>query len=86
MNAVRALYLAALSFLLVACGPPSTAEALKKAEKVKTKSELESALGRPTEISKLGPLENWTYKTSDGSVSFVITGETVQLSTGGTRK
>lgn len=80
----RLFALAALSFLLAACGPPSTADALKKAEGVKTKAQLESALGKPTEIGKLGPIENWTYKTSDGSVSFVITGDTVQLSSGGT--
>ncbi len=80
----RFVALAALAFLLAACGPPSTADALKKAEGVKTRTELESRLGKPTEIAKLGPIENWTYKTSDGSVSFVITGDTVQMSSGGT--
>ncbi len=75
-----------LPLLLAACGPPTTAQALKKAEKIQMKAELESALGRPDEISKLGPVEKWIYKTSDGAVSFIITGDRVTLSTGGTEK
>jgi len=72
-------------FLLVACGPPDSAEILRKAEGVKTKTELERAIGRPDEVSKLGPIETWTYKTSDGAVSFLITGERVQIAAGGNR-
>ncbi|HEX6981063.1 MAG TPA: hypothetical protein VF342_17365 [Alphaproteobacteria bacterium] len=74
-----------IGFLLVACGPPDSAEVFRKAEGVKTKTELEQAIGRPDEVSKLGPIETWTYKTSDGAVSFLITGERVQLATGSSR-
>lgn len=76
----------ALPLMLIACGPPSTDEALRKAENAKSKVDLEKALGRPTEIQKLGPIEQWTYKTSDGSVTFVIAGNTVTLASGGTTK
>jgi len=34
---------------------------------VGTRAELERALGRPSDISKLGPVEQWTYKASNGS-------------------
>jgi hypothetical protein len=48
---------------------------LKKAEGADTKAELEAALGTPSEVSKVGPIEKWTYKASDGSVIFLITGD-----------
>lgn len=76
--------LLAAALTLAACGPASTADTLKKAEKIETKAALEKALGRPTGVNKLGPIEQWTYKTSDGSVTFLITGERVALSAGGT--
>ncbi|WP_298726063.1 hypothetical protein [uncultured Ferrovibrio sp.] len=82
----RLVLMLALPLMLAACGPPSTDEALRKSEGARTKGELEKALGRPTEIQKLGPIEQWTYKTSDGSVTFVIAGETVTLASGGTTK
>lgn len=75
-----------LPLALIACGPPSSADTLKKAEKAGTKADLEKAIGKPTEISKLGPLEQWTYKTSDGSVTFTIAGDKVTLASGGTKK
>jgi hypothetical protein len=74
----------ALPLALIACGPPSTADALKKAEKASTKADLEKALGSPTEIQKLGPLEKWIYKTSDGSIMVMIAGDKVTLASGGT--
>ena len=52
---------------------------LTRAEKVKTKTELERALGAPDERDKLGPLEVWTYDVSDGNVTFLITGDDVTL-------
>lgn len=76
----------ALPLALVACGAPSTDETLRKAQNAGTRAELEKALGRPTEIQKVGPIEQWTYKTSDGSVTFIITGDTVTVSTGGTTR
>ncbi|MBC7134128.1 hypothetical protein [Oceanibaculum nanhaiense] len=76
-----------LGLLLAACGDPSKADILKKAENISTKAELESKLGRPDEISKLGPVEQWIYKAKDGSVLFVITGDSVALqATGGKRE
>lgn len=82
----RFVFALILPLALIACGPPSTDEALRKAEKAGTKAELEKALGRPSEIQKLGPLEQWSYKTSDGSVTFVIAGDKVTLASGGTTK
>ena len=75
-----------LPLAVVACGPDSSEQVIKKAEKAGTKAELEKAIGRPTEISKLGPIEQWTYKTKDGQVSFTITGDKVMLASGGTKK
>jgi len=69
---------------LAACGDPSKQETLKKAEGVSTRADLEAALGRPDDLSKMGPIERWTYDASDGSVVFLITGDEVALQmTGG---
>lgn len=71
---------AALALLaLAACGDPSKGEIIKKAENASTKAELEKALGPPTEVDKVGPLEKWTYKASDGAVVFAIIGDTVTM-------
>jgi len=68
---------------LAAC-EESKQDILEKAEGVATKSALKSALGRPDTMDKLGPLERWTYKASDGTVIFIITGDTVAIeATGG---
>lgn len=82
----RLVFAIALPLALIACGPPSTDETIRKAQGIGTKAELEKALGRPTEIQKVGPIEQWTYKTSDGSVTFVIAGDKVTVSAGGTSK
>ena len=82
----RLVLMLALPLAIAACGPPSTEETIKKSENISTKAELEKALGRPSEIQKLGPIEQWTYKTSDGSVTFVLAGDTVTLASGGTTK
>lgn len=76
-----------LALLLAACGDPSKADLVKKADGVSTKAELEAKLGRPDDIAKLGPIEQWIYKAKDGSVLFVITGDSVALqATGGKRQ
>ncbi len=63
--------------LLAACFAPSKADLIKKAEGASSKAELEAALGEPSEVSKLGPIEKWTYKASDGAVVFVLAGDTI---------
>jgi len=82
LNILAAVALA-LPLFLAACGDPEKADILKKAEGIEDKAKLESALGKPTEVSKLGPIERWTYKAKDGSVTFTITGSTVALSNTG---
>ncbi len=86
----RRLFLAAGVAALVLAGcdqSPSKAEILKKAEGVKTKAELEKVLGKPAELDKVGPIEKWTYKASDGSVTYIIVADQVTLDmTGGSGK
>jgi hypothetical protein len=74
--------LALLGLALVGCSRTKE-EVLAKAEGVKTRAELESRLGRPDDIGKLGPIERWTYKASNGEVVFVIVGDTVTLQAAG---
>ncbi len=64
---------------MLACGPSTQHEIMKKAEGVETKQQLESALGAPDEVDRLGPIETWTYAGSDGAVEFVITGDKIRL-------
>ena len=56
--------------LLVGCGR-SKEDLIQKSRGVATRAELEQALGKPSDISKLGPVEQWTYKASNGNVVFV---------------
>ena len=67
-----------VSSALAACGQ-SKYDILEKAESAETKQELKEALGSPDDVSKLGPLETWTYDASDGRVEFLITGDSVAL-------
>ena len=69
--------------LLAACGDPTKHDIIKDAEGAATKDQLQSILGKPTEVSKLGPIEKWVYAASDGTVVFVITGDSVTLKTTG---
>jgi hypothetical protein len=55
-DTLSALLLAGMLAVLVACGPPSRADLLKKIASVKTKAELEQTLGKPAYIAKLDPL------------------------------
>jgi hypothetical protein len=66
------------SFALLACSD-SKHGILQKAESAETKQQLEAALGAPDDVSKLGPIETWTYEASDGRVEFLITGDKVAL-------
>jgi hypothetical protein len=56
---------------------------VEKARSVSTRAELERALGKPSDIAKLGPVEQWTYKASNGTVAFLIVGDTVTLQAAG---
>jgi len=44
---------------------------------------LERALGKPDDITKLGPVETWRYKASNGEVIFLIVGDDVTLQAAG---
>jgi hypothetical protein len=70
-------------FTLTACGPSSKEDMLAKAREVKTRTQLESALGKPDDVSKLGPVEKWTYKAKNGQVVFVLVGDTVTIEAAG---
>ena len=59
---------------------------LQKAANAETAADLRKALGDPDELSKLGPIETWTYKASDGTVSFTLAAGNVTLSTTGDKK
>jgi hypothetical protein len=76
---MRALAVLALALLALAGCSRAKEDVLKKAETVKTRADLESRLGRPDDIAKLGPMERWTYKATNGEVVFVIVGDAVTL-------
>ena len=73
----------ALALLLAGCGPPSKEDLLAKAKDAKTRAQLEKALGKADDMSKLGPVEKWTYKAKNGQVVFVLVGDTVTLEAAG---
>lgn len=77
LRTILALLFAAA--LLAACGDPDKTEIVEKARGAKTTAELRDKLGDPDDIDKLGPIEKWTYKASDGSVVFVIAGDAVTI-------
>lgn len=80
MPRIAKYLVAALAVLaLTACGDSSKGDIIKKAEGADTKAKLEQALGKPGEVDKVGPVERWTYKASDGEVVFVIAGDTVTM-------
>jgi hypothetical protein len=71
---------------LSGCGDPTKEDILKRVDGVGTKQELEKVLGAPSDISKLGPVETWTYNAINGTVSFLIAGDRVTLSATGDKK
>lgn len=77
MKPVRTLVVLLSLLLLAACFAPSKSELLKKAQGAKSRADLEAALGQPSDVSKIGPIEKWTYVASDGSVVFVLAGDTI---------
>jgi hypothetical protein len=77
----------ALPFVVAACDKLRTkADVLKKAQGVKTKADLEKALGPPSDVDKAGPAEKWTYKCSDGVVVFLIVADRVVFDATGSNK
>ena len=75
----RRLLVATLALLLLAGCSRSKEDIVGKAREVKTRADLERSLGKPDDIAKLGPIERWTYKASNGEVVFVVVGDTVTL-------
>jgi hypothetical protein len=73
----------ALALLLAGCGPPTKEDLIAKARDVKTRTQLEKALGKADDVSKLGPIEKWTYKASNGQVVFVLLDDTVTIEAAG---
>jgi len=57
----------------------SKEDLVEKSRNVSTRAQLEQALGKPSDISKVGPVEQWTYKASNGTVVFLIVGDKVTL-------
>jgi hypothetical protein len=83
MRRFAGLLMIALALLVTACGPSSKEDMVAKAREVKTRAEFERALGKPDDVSKLGPLEKWTYKARNGQVVFVLVGDVVTLEAAG---
>lgn len=70
---------AGLMLAVAACGKPTKEAMLQKAGEAKKKSEVVALLGQPDDIGKLGPLEVWTYKASNGKVVFTMLADNVTL-------
>jgi hypothetical protein len=83
MNTVVAMLCAVALCGLVSCGSPTKEDIIGKTRNVSTRDELEKAAGKPSDIAKLGPIEKWTYKASNGDVVFVIVGDKVTLQAAG---
>lgn len=71
--------------LLAGCGGNTMQDLTSKAEKVKTRDQLEAALGKPDKFEKVKvglSFESWTYTATDGEVNFtVINGKVQTVST-----
>lgn len=57
----------------------SKEDLIEKSRGITARLDLERALGKPSEVNKLGPVEQWTYKASNGAVVFLIVADTVTL-------
>ena len=75
----RRALVALVTFLLLLGCSRSKEDIVGKAREAKTRADLERVLGKPDDISKLGPVERWTYKASNGQVVFVVVGDTVTI-------
>ncbi len=68
--------------LIVGCSR-SKEDLIEKSRGVGTRAELQQALGKPSDITKLGPVEQWTYNAANGTVVFLIVGDKVTLQAAG---
>ena len=70
------------TMLLSGCGAGSMQDLTRKAEKARTRQQLEDALGKPDKFEKYNMLglsaESWTYKASDGEVNFTVLNDRVK--------
>ena len=71
---------AALLVLMLAACDNSTVEIIEKSKNAGTVDQLKAAIGDPDQIKKVGPVAQWIYKASDGTVIFLIAGTKVTTS------
>ncbi|HKZ08949.1 MAG TPA: hypothetical protein VJU81_26000 [Methylomirabilota bacterium] len=83
LHTLAGLAIAVILCALAGCGPSSKEDMLAKTRGITTRAELEKALGKPSDIVKLGPMEKWTYKASNGEIIYVIIGDAVTLEAAG---
>lgn len=73
--------LAVLTALAIAAcdeAPRTLGDIVRKAGTVETRADLERALGRPHKLTVYGTAETWTYKATDGEISFLVVGNRIQ--------
>jgi hypothetical protein len=73
--------------LLAGCGSGAIQDIRTKAKNCETAAQLEKALGKPSKVSSVNILgvaaETWTYKASDGEVTYQILNGKVMLEAAG---
>ena len=74
-----------IGLAVVSCGRTKE-DIVAKARDISSRTELEKRLGRPDDITKLGPVETWRYRASNGEVVFVIVGDRVTLQAAGSEE
>ena len=83
VQTLRVLVCALVVLGLVACGRGTKEDIVAKARDVSRRADLERVLGKPDDITKLGPVETWRYQASNGEVIFLIVGDDVTLQAAG---
>ena len=82
LGAVARVVVLGLVLAVASCGRTKE-DIVTKARDISSRTELEKTLGRPDDITKLGPVETWRYQASNGDVVFVIVGDRVTLQAAG---
>jgi len=85
VQTLRVLVCASVVLGLVACGRGTKEDIVAKARDVSRRADLERVLGKPDDITKLGPVETWRYQASNGEVIFLIVGDEVTMQAAGRR-